>query len=76
MSASSQMGKDVDEALSESSWTAQAKGKDRGWRSIDLEGEMEKLEVSGPWSRTEGDSVNPKGEMGHRSARVKAGSGW
>ena len=33
---------------------------------------MEKLEVIGPWSRTEGDSVDPKGEMGHRSARVKA----
>ena len=32
---------------------------------------MEKLEVSGPWSGTNGDSVEPKGEMGHRSDRAK-----
>ena len=32
---------------------------------------MEKLEVIGPWSRTEGRSVDPKGKMGHRSARTK-----
>ena len=42
MSASSQMGKDADEAWSESSWTALAKGKERGWWSIDLEGEMDR----------------------------------
>ena len=38
---------------------------------MDLEGEMEKLEVIGPWFGTEGRSVDPKGKMGHRSARVK-----
>ena len=64
--------KDPDEALSESSWTALAKGKDRGWWSIDLEGEMEKLEVVRLLSGTEGGSVDPKGEMGHRSASEKA----
>ena len=26
---------------------------------------MEKLEGSGPWSGTKGDSVDPKGKMGH-----------
>ena len=33
---------------------------------------MEKLEVIGPWSATEGGFVDPKGKMGHRSARAKA----
>ena len=32
---------------------------------------MEKLEVSGPWFGTKGDSVEPKGEMGHKSDRTK-----
>ena len=32
---------------------------------------MEKLEVIGPWSGTEGGCVDPKGKMGHRSARAK-----
>ena len=67
MSASSQMGTDTDKAWSESSWTAVAKSKERGWWSIDVEGEMEKLGVTGPWSGTEGGSVDPKGKMGHRS---------
>ena len=31
---------------------------------------MGKLEVVGPWSGTEGGSVDPKGKMGHRSART------
>ena len=57
--------------MSESSWTALAKGKERNWWSIDLEGEMEMLEVVGPWSRTEGGSVDPTWKMGHRSARTK-----
>ena len=65
------MAKDADEAMSESSWTALAKGKERGWWSTDLEGEMEKLEVMGPWSGTEGGPVDPKGKTGHRSTRVK-----
>ena len=43
--SASRMGKDEVEALSEYSWTALAKSKERGWWSIDLEGEMEKLEV-------------------------------
>ena len=67
MSASSKMAKDADEAMS----AALAKGKERDWWSIDLEGEMEKLEVIGPWSGTKGDSVEPKGKTGHKSARVK-----
>ena len=70
-SAASQMAKDADDAMSESSWTALAKGKERGWCSIDLELEKEKLEVVGPWSRTDGGSVDPKGKIGHRSARTK-----
>ena len=36
---------------------------------------MEKLEVTGPWSGTKGGSVDPKGEMGHGSAWVKAARG-
>ena len=56
--------KDADEAMSESSWTALAKGKERYWWSIDLVRDMEKLEVVGPWSGTEGGSVDPKGKMG------------
>ena len=44
----------------------------RDWWSIDLEGEVEKLEVRGLWSVTEGDSVNPDGEVSHRSDRTKA----
>ena len=63
---------DVDEAKSESSWTALAKRKERDCWSIDLEGEVEKLEVSGPWSETKGNSVDPKGKMGHKvSSRLK-----
>ena len=65
MSASSKMAQDADDAMSESSWTALAKGKERDWWSIDLEGDMEKLEVVGPWSGTEGGSVDPKRQMGH-----------
>ena len=60
MSASSKMAKEADEAMSGSSWTALAKEKERGWWSIDLEGDMEKLEVVGPWSGTEGGFVDPK----------------
>ena len=70
MSASSEIAKDADEAMSESSWTVLARGTEKGWWSIDLEGEMEKLKVRGPWSGTEGGSVDPKGKMGHRSART------
>ena len=51
--------------MSESSWTALAKGKERDWCSVDLEGEMEKLEVVSNLSRTEGGSVDSKGKMGH-----------
>ena len=73
MSASSQMGKDADAAWSESSWTALAEGKERGWRSIDLEGKKGRSrKVMGPWSGTEVGSVDSKGEMGYRSPRLKA----
>ena len=58
MSASSRTAQEVDEAMSESSWTALAKGMERDWWGIDLEGELEKLEVRGPRSVTEGDSVD------------------
>ena len=75
MSASSRVAKEVDEAMSASSWTALANVKERDWWSIDLEGEVEKLEVSGPWSGTTVDSVEPKGEMGHKSDRAKVTRG-
>ena len=52
MSASSWEAQDADDAMSGSSWTAVA----------DLEGEIEKLEVVGLPSRTEGGSVDPKGK--------------
>ena len=57
--------------MSESSWSALAKGKERDWWSIDLEGEVEKLKVRGPWSVTEGDSVEPEERLGHKSDRTK-----
>ena len=65
MSASSKMAQDADEAMSESSWAALAKGKERDWWSIDVEGDMDKLEVAGPWSGTEGGSVDPKWKIGN-----------
>ena len=68
--ASPKMAKEAAEATPESSWTTLAKGKDRGWWSSDLEGEMEKLEVIGPWSGTEGRGY-PRGNMAHSSARIK-----
>ena len=43
MSESSWVVQDADDAMSESSWTALAQGKERNWWSVDLEGEMEKL---------------------------------
>ena len=60
MSASSKMAQDVDVAMSESSWTALAKRKERDCWSVDLEGKMVQLEVVGPWSGTEGGSMDPK----------------
>ena len=51
----------MDEAMSEASWTALAKDKERDWWSIDLEGAVEDLEV------TEGDW-----EMSHQSDGKKA----
>ena len=71
MSASSWVAQDADDAMSESSWTARAKEKERDWWSVDLEGEMEKLEVVSLLSRTDGGSVDPEGEMGHWSARTR-----
>ena len=62
------MAQDADEAMSESSWTALAKGRERGWWSIDLEGETENLDVTGPWSGTEGGSVDSKGKMCHEES--------
>ena len=71
MSASSKMAQDADDAMSKSSWIALVKEKDTDWWSIDPEGQMGKLEVVGLWSGTEGGFVDPKGKMGHRSARTK-----
>ena len=71
MSASSWVAQDADDAISESSWIFWAKGKERDWWSVDLEGDTEKLEVAGLLSRTEGGSVDPEGKMSHRSARIK-----
>ena len=42
-SCSPSVAQETDDAMSESSWTALAKGKERDWWSVDLEGEMEKL---------------------------------
>ena len=55
-SCSPSVAQDADDAVSESSWTSLAKGKQRDWWSVDLEGEMEKLEVEGLLSATEGGS--------------------
>ena len=53
MSASSRMALQVDKAISEESWTACAIEKERDyWCSIDLAGEVEELEVGGPWTST------------------------
>ena len=52
------MAQEMEEAISEASWTAPAKEKGRDWRSIDLEGEVVELEVGCPWTVTEGDSMN------------------
>ena len=50
------------------------------WRSLlgkgkrlcaDLEGAVEMLEVEGGFSRAEGGSMDPKGKVGHWSARMK-----
>ena len=69
-SCSSSLPHDTDEAMSEYSWTALAKRNERDWWSVDLEGDVEKLEVVGLLSRTEGGSVDPIGKMGHWSART------
>ena len=61
MSASSKMAKEADEVMSALSWAALAKGKERDWWSIDLEGDMEKLEDAGPWSGPKTDPWIPKG---------------
>ena len=69
-SCSPSLAQDADKAMSASSWTFSAKWKERDWWSADLEGEMEKLEVEGGFSGTEGGSVDPKGKVG-QSARIK-----
>ena len=71
------VAQDADDAMSQLFWTSLAKGKERDWWSVDLEGDKEKLEVAGCLSRTEGRSVDPKGKVGHwsarRNARLRAG---
>ena len=70
-SCSPSLGQDADDAMSASSWTSVAKWKERDWWSVDLEGETEKLEVEGGFSRTERGSVDPERKMGHWSALIK-----
>ena len=70
-SCSPSLEQDADDAMSASSWTSLAKWKERDWWSVDLEGETEKPEVEGGFSRTEGGSVDPEGKMGHWSALIK-----
>ena len=71
-SCSPSAAQETDDAMSESSWTALAKEKERDWWSVDLEGEMEKLEVVGLLSGAEGGSVDPVRKMGHWSARMES----
>ena len=70
-SCSHSLAHDTDEAVSAFSWTSPAKWKERDWWSADLEGGMEKLEVEGGFSGTEGGSMDPKGKVGHRSVRAE-----
>ena len=56
--------------MSESSWTALAKGKDKDWWSVDLEGEMEKVEVEGSFSVAKGGSMAPERKTDHWSSRT------
>ena len=44
----------------------QKQKKERYWWSIGLEGEVEELEVGGPWALTESNSVDPEEEMNHQ----------
>ena len=70
-SCSTSVAQGADDVMSESSWTSLAKEKERDrWRAK-LEGEMEKLEVEGGPSQTEGGSVGPNGKVGHWSVRIK-----
>ena len=72
MSASSWVPQDADDATSEASWTAMVEVKERDWWSVNLEGEMEKLEVAGPWSGQREDG--PTGQLGQKSQEKKANS--
>ena len=47
MSASSRMALEMEEAMSEASWTALAKKRRRDWWIIDLGGEVEELDREG-----------------------------
>ena len=58
VSASSKMALVADKAISGESWTASAKEKERYWWSIDLRGEVQELEVGGPWTSTNGNSMD------------------
>ena len=69
MSASSKMAQDAEDAMSESAWTVLAKEKERDWWSIDLQGEMEKLEVVRSFSVAEGGSMDAERKADHWSAR-------
>ena len=58
--------------ISEESWTALARKKERDWWSIDLESEEKELEVRCPWTVTKGDSMDPEGEVNHTVRRRNA----
>ena len=73
MSASSRMALQVDKAISEESWTTFAIKKERDyWCSTDLAGEVEELEVGGPWTLPKGNSMDPEEEVYHPPDGEKA----
>ena len=71
MSASSRVAQDADDAMSESSWKLWQRGRKETGGALTCRVKLEKLEVVGHLSRIKGGSVDPKGQMGHWSARTK-----
>ena len=69
-SCSPSLAHDVDEAMSTPSRKSPSMVKDRDWWSADLEGEVEKLEVEGSFSVTEGGFMDTERKADHWSART------
>ena len=61
MSASSRVAQG--KAISEDSWTALAKDKERDWWSIDFGGEVGELEVGGPWTLPKATPWTTRGDV-------------